>query len=401
MARKNGVNRELYPIEGGVCAPEGFQANAVCAGFTSNTNKLDLALIVSDKRCPSACVYSTSAVVGAPITVSQRHQKFGQAVAVIINSGVANVFQTDGEQLCEKVCQSVANLVKCDRADVLIASTGKIGKKLNVHTFEKSLKPLADGLEASDEKSMLAAQAIMTTDKHAKQLSYSFQLGDFTCKIGCIFKGNQRVSPQMATTLGVITTDVNISSEMLQRAFLTVAKDTFNLLDVDGTASPNDMFCILANGKAGNCKIEMMDTEYKKFCYILHEFAVKICKMIAREGGRIKLLVCRVKGAKSKQSSRAIAKKVVSSPDFKNAILENRMDRETLCCAITDAGVFDDFSEITISVKSAKGQVVFMEESQALLFSEMIMEEILDADEVEITIDLTKGNFASTAFCGV
>jgi len=401
VARKNGVNRELYPIEGGVCAPEGFLAGAVCAGFMPNVKRNDLALVVSEKRCPAACVYSTSAVVGAPVTVSKRHLKYGQSVAVLINSGVANVFQPDGEVLCEKVCQSVANLIKCDRADVLIASTGKIGKKLSLTTFESVLKPLANSLSANDSASFSAAQAIMTTDKRAKQLSYSFQLGDFTCKIGAIFKGNQRVSPRMATTLGVITTDVNISSEMLQRAFSTVAKDTFNLLDIDGVASPNDMFCIMANGRAGNCKIETMDTEYKKFSFILQEFAIKICKMIAKEGGHEKLLVCRVQGAKSKQASRAIAKKIASSNELKKAIFENRMDRETLCCAIVDAGATDDFSALTISIKSSKGKIVFFEENQALMFSEMIMEELLNVEEVELTVDLSKGNFASVAFSGI
>ena len=401
MARKNGVNRELYPIEGGVCAPEGFQANAVCAGFTSNTNKLDLALIVSDKRCPSACVYSTSAVVGAPITVSQRHQKFGQAVAVIINSGVANVFQTDGEQLCEKVCQSVANLVKCDRADVLIASTGKIGKKLNVHTFEKSLKPLADGLEASDEKSMLAAQAIMTTDKHAKQLSYSFQLGDFTCKIGCIFKGNQRVSPQMATTLGVITTDVNISSEMLQRAFLSAVNNVLNLLDIDGVSSPNDMFCILANGRAGNFKIQQMDCEYEKFCYILKEFMLRVCKEIAKDGENGKVLLCHVRGAKSKQVARKLAKNLSISMGLKKLIARNEIDVETIICALTDVDVEDDFSQLYMHIKSAKGKFVICEDAQTINFSKDLMATFLDEPEVELFIDLRKGNFGATSISGV
>ncbi len=401
MVRKNGVNRELYPIEGGVCAPEGFSANAVYAGFTSYTEKPDLALIVSNKRCPSACVYSTAAVVGAPVTVSKRHLKYGQSVAVLINSGTANVFLSDGEQLCEKACQNIASYIKCDRADVLIASTGKIGPKISLQTFDNAFPALARGLASTHENSLLAARAIMTTDKYVKQLSYSFHLGDFTCKIGAIFKGGQRVSPCMATTLGVITTDVNISSEMLQRAFFTVAKDTFNLLDVDGVASPNDMFCIFANGRAGNCKIEYMDTEYKKFCYILHEFAVEICKNIAKESRHEKLLVCRVQGSKSKQAARAIAKKVASSLELKRAVAENRMDKETLLSAILDSGVNDDFSAITLFVKTKKGKIVFCEESQTLMFSPMIMGDMLNVEEVELTIDLTKGNFTATSYCGI
>ena len=326
MRRKNGVNRELYPIDGGVCAPNGFSANAVCAGFLPHSNKYDLALIASDKRCPTAAVYSTSAVVGAPIPVCKRHLKYGVSYGVIINSGIANVFQENGEDLAEKVCQMTANLLKVDRADILIASTGKIEPSLELKTFENALKNLTSGLESTHAGSLRAAQAITTTDKHVKQLSYRFHLGDFPCTIGAIFKGNQRVSPKMATTLGVITTDVNISPEMLQRAFSATARDSFNLLDIDGVASPNDMFCIMANGHAGNCKIEYADSEYKKFCYVLKEVALEICKKIATEGERGKVLTCRVLGSKSKQVARSISKKVATSTELKKALFENRMD---------------------------------------------------------------------------
>ena len=401
MARKNGVNRELYPIDGGVCAPKGFSANGICAGFLPRSDKYDLALIVSDKRCPAAAVYSTSAVVGAPITVCKRHLKYGLSCGVIINSGIANVFQDDGEDLSEKVCQMAATLLKVDRADILIASTGMIEPRLTLHTYENSLKELVIGLEESHENSLKAAQAIMTTDKNVKQLSYRFDLGDFSCTIGAIFKGNQRVSPNMATTLGVITTDVNISSEMLQHAFATVARNTFNLLDIDGVASPNDMFCIMANGRAGNCKIEYLDSEYKKFCYVLKEVCWEICKRIALEGEHEKLLICRVLGAKSKQVARIISKKVATSLELKRAIAENRMDKETLLCAITDVDIVEDFSELSILVKSSNGKIVFCEESKMLLFSEMVMERLLDTKEVELTIDLTKGNFSAVSISGV
>ena len=188
---------------------------------------------------------------------------------------------------------------------------------------------------------------------------------------------------------------------MLQRALSTVAKDSFNLLDIDGVASPNDMFCVLANGRAGNCKIEYVDSEYRKFCYVLKEVALEICKKIAMEGERGKVLTCRVLGSKSKQVARAISKKVATSTELKKALFENRMDKETLFCAITDVDIMDDFSQLYISVKSEKGKIIFCEEGKMLMVSAMLMEQVLDAMSIELTIDLTKGNFASTSISGI
>ena len=400
-ARKNGINRELYPIEGGVCAPNGFSANAVYAGFTQNPDKPDFAFIVSDKRCPAAAVFSTNAVVGAPVTVSKRHLKHGVAYGVLINSGVANVFQKDGEELAEKVSQMAANSIIVDRADILIASTGKIGPKLHLKTFEDVIKPLSKGLKSTNENSLLAAQAIMTTDKNVKQLSYRFEIGDYSCKIGAIFKGSQRVSPNMATTLGVITTDVNISSEMLNQAFLSASKNILNLLDIDGVASPNDMFCILANGRAGNYKIEQADCEYEKFYYILKEFMLRICKEIAKDGEHGKVLLCRVRGTKSKQVARKLAKKVATSLELKKLIAENTIDVETIISALTDVDVVEDYSELYMHVESAKGKFVIFESSQTMLFSKELMATFLDDSEVELYIDLRKGNFSATSISGV
>ena len=399
--RKNGINRELYPIEGGVCAPNGFSANAIHAGFSSNSDKLDLAFVVSDKRCPAAAVFSNNAVVGAPVTVSKRHLKYGLSYGVLINSGIANVFQKDGEELAEKASQLAANSIIVDRADILIASTGKIGPKLQLKTFEDAIKPLSKGLQSTHENSLLAAQAIMTTDRTVKQLSYRFEIGDFSCKIGAIFKGSQRVSPNMATTLGVITTDVNISSDMLQRAFLSAVNNVLNLLDIDGVSSPNDMFCILANGRAGNFKIQQMDCEYEKFCYILKEFMLRVCKEIAKDGENGKVLLCHVRGAKSKQVARKLAKNLSISMGLKKLIARNEIDVETIICALTDVDVEDDFSQLYMHIKSAKGKFVICEDAQTINFSKDLMATFLDEPEVELFIDLRKGNFGVTSISGV
>ena len=102
--RKNGVNRELKEIDGGICAPVGFRANGIHCGFTDDEGKKDLALIVADRRCPTACVFSTESKASGPACTSKRHLKYGLARAILVNSGVANAFLPDGERLAEMAC---------------------------------------------------------------------------------------------------------------------------------------------------------------------------------------------------------------------------------------------------------------------------------------------------------
>lgn len=400
--RKNGVNRELRPIDGGVCAVEGFQANAVYCGIAEDcepNGKYDLALIVSEKRCPTAAVYSTNAFVGAPVTVTKRHLKSGYARAVIVNSGYANVFIPKGEEFAESVCALLEKNSNIDAKEVVIASTGIVGKNLSLQAFEKGIPHLVQGLAATHENSEKAARAIMTTDTVFKQLSYSFDLGDFPCRIGAIFKGCQRVAPNMATVLGFITTDVNVSPEMLRKAFSSAVKDSFNLLETDGTSSPNDTLCIMSNGRAGNCRIDAADSEYEKFCYALHGVLTEMCRRIAMDAkGGTKLFSCKSRGARSKQLSRSIARAVVSSLGLKTALGRNELDMEALLFTVSNIGEGIDLSRLQISVYSKNGKLVLYEDGATLSIQKEVVYKTLDTDEVEITVDLGMGNYSSVAF---
>ena len=250
--RKNGVNRQLEPIEGGVCAPAGFQASGLGG----------LALIVGEKRFPAAGVFSQSAVVGAPVTVSKKHIRSGYARAIFVNSGEANVFQENGESSAKEICETVAKRLHCDTEEILIASTGKIKSRFDAQNILKNVEPLTQNLGCSHEHSLSAARNIMTTDKSVKQISFAFDVGDYRCKIGAIFKGNNRVCPNMATTLCFLTTDVNITPQMLQKSLSSAVSETLNLLDLDGLASPNDSVCIVSSRKAGNYQISSADSEF-------------------------------------------------------------------------------------------------------------------------------------------
>ncbi|MBQ7948967.1 MAG: bifunctional ornithine acetyltransferase/N-acetylglutamate synthase [Clostridia bacterium] len=396
--RKNGVNRELREIDGGVCAPAGFRANGIHCGFTKNAEKKDLALIVSDRRCPTACVFSVDSKQSGPACVSKKHLKNGLARAILVNSGVANVFLPDGERLAELACRALAARSDIDANDTVIASTGKVGEPLSLSTFEDGLRPLAQGLSATEEGSLFAAQAMMTTDTYAKHTAFAFDLGDFPCKIGVAFKGNTRVCPNMATTLIFLTTDVNISSEMLQKALSLTVKDTVNLLCADGASSPNDTVCIMANGKAGNYKISCEDTEFSKFTYALRKVLSEICMRIVQDCDvDNRVFVCNVTGAKSSQVARTAAKNLVSSESVRRCILQAKSGVESMLYALNCAEGDADYSKVEISINGGENTYVLYEEGIALRIHTENLRRLSDAKEILLFVRLNDGNYSATA----
>lgn len=393
--RKNGVNRELREISGGVCAPSGFSANGIACGIKEAGE--DLALIVADRRCPTACVYSLDSAQSGTAAVSKKHLKYGVARAVIANSGKANLLHPDGERLAETVCRTLAKHYNLDANEAVIASTGKVGATLTLKPFEEGMSALCKGLTADEEGSLRAARAIMTTDKAPKQVSYEFDLGDFPCKIGAIFKGSARVCPNMATMLVFLTTDISISSEMLQKALSTAVKDTFNLLWLDGISSPNDTVCIMANGRAGNYKISCADSEYDKFLYALREVLTKICIKILQESEGI-LFIAKAIGAKSKQTAREIAKKLVGAQALKDKFKQGVFDCESVL--YTAASVAGDMNgaKCRVWAECDYKKIIVFDEGRALQVNPEHFSRLLDTETLTVGVDLGEGNYTAQAF---
>lgn len=382
--RKNGVNRQLEPIEGGVCAPAGFQA-----GGLNN-----LALIVGEKRFPAAGVFSQSAVVGAPVTVSKRHLRAGYARAIFVNSGEANVCQENGENAAKEICKAVAKRLRCDTEEILIASTGKIGPRFDAQKVLQNVAPLTENLGSSHEHSMAAARNIMTSDKIEKQLSFAFDVGDYRCKIGAIFKGNARVCPNMATTLCALTTDVNVTPQMLQKALGSAVNETLNMLDLDGLASPNDSVYVLSSCTAGNYLISCADSEYKKFASALQKTLAEICFLLIKDGDRnAKTFVCEARGARSKRVARVVAKSIVAARVFQKEAWQT----DDLICAILGADEPLEFGKADITLSSKTASLALMTDGKAIAFSASSVLEIFSCDEITLRVHLNDGNYGATA----
>ena len=220
-------------MEGGVTFPAGFRASGIHCGLRKNKNKKDLALILADKPCSAAAIYTTNKVYGAPITVTREHLKNGIARAAICNSGNANTCNPDGVDKANAMCAALAKHLGIDENDIIITSTGVIGMPLPLEPILNGIPALCDSLGYGAENGYAAASAIMTTDTRLKQIAAEAVIDGVKVKIGGMSKGSGMIQPNMATMLCFVTTDADITPETLQVLLKRVADRTFNMISVD------------------------------------------------------------------------------------------------------------------------------------------------------------------------
>ena len=384
-------------ISGGVCAAQGFKAAGIHCGIRKNKTKKDLALIISDKKCTAASVYTTNLVKGAPITVTKNNISDGYAQAVICNSGNANTCNANGIEIATQMCDLVEKYAGISATDVICASTGVIGQPLDITPIATHMEQLVSLLDYSGSEE--AANAIMTTDTKLKEVAVQFSVGGKICKIGGIAKGSGMIHPNMATMLVFITTDCAISSEMLQKAVSEDVKDTFNMISVDGDTSTNDMLSVLANGVAGNEIISTDGADFDTFCAALNAVTTRLCRCIAKDGeGATKLLECAVCGAKDPENARIVAKSIICSSLTKAAMFGADANWGRVLCAIGYSGADVDVNKVAVSFESEKGIVPVCVNGAGIEFSEEKAKEILLCDDIKINVTLGDGNACATAY---
>ena len=386
----------MKEITGGICAAKGFKANGIHCGIRKNKTKRDLSLIVSEKRAAAAATYTTNLVKGAPLTVTKNNISDGYAQAIICNSGNANTCNADGIEIAEKMCALVEEATGISKKDVVIASTGVIGQKLDVEPIAAGMAELAAGL---GDNSDYAAQGIMTTDTVKKEYALSFEIGGRECRIGGIAKGSGMIHPNMATMLVFVTTDAAITPEMLNKALKKDIQNTFNMISIDGDTSTNDMVSVLANGMAENKLIDSEGEDYDAFCTALNTLTTYLCRKIAGDGeGATKLLECKVTGADDEKTAKIVAKSVICSSLLKAAMFGADANWGRVLCAIGYSGADVDVSKIDVSFRSSKGTVDVCKFGAGIVFSEEKAKEILLENEIEILVSLGTGEFGATAW---
>ena len=384
-------------IDGGVCAPLGFQASGIHCGIRKNKSKKDLSLIVSDVMCHCASTYTQNKVKGAPIYVTQQHLKNLEAKAIICNSGNANTCNPNGKEIADKICQLCGQALGIDSDDIVVASTGVIGQPLSIEPFENYMEQLVQSL--STQGSSDACEGIMTTDTVKKEYAVELKIGDKICHIGAIAKGSGMIHPNMATMLAFVTSDVAINKEMLNEVIHEVVDDTFNMVSVDGDTSTNDMLTLMCNGLAQNQEITQKDENYYVFKEAFMYICTKLSKAIAKDGeGATKLLTCTVLHGQTLKDARVVAKSVITSSLFKAAMFGQDANWGRILCAIGYSPAQYDIQKIDVDLKSIKGKICVCQNGGGYPFSEEEAAQILSEDEIEIIIDLHDGDDQATAW---
>ncbi len=383
--------------DGGVTAPKGFTANGIHCGIRKSKDKKDLALIFCEKECDTAAVYTQNLVCGAPITVTKNNISDGKARAVVCNSGIANTCNADGIEKAEGMCEITANALGISKSDMIVASTGVIGQPLDLEPVKNGINELVSGLNKNGSDS--AANAIMTTDTVKKEFACEFTLGGKSCHIGAISKGSGMIHPNMATMLAFITTDANISSEMLKSSLLEVVADSFNMLSVDGDTSTNDTVAILASGLCENERITEKNDDYRTFTLALSSICEKLVKLMAKDGeGATKLVECVVTGASDVKTAKTCAKAVICSSLVKAAMFGSDANWGRILCALGYSGVDIDVHRVDVKFSSDGGEIEVCKDGSGIDFSEELAKKVLSCDEVYILVDLKSGAACATAY---
>lgn len=383
-------------IDGGVCAPAGFKASGIHCGIRKNKTKKDLALIISEVECSVASVYTQNLVKGAPIYVTQKNTADGKAQAIICNSGNANTCNSNGIEIAEGICKLVEKYAKIPSKNVVVASTGVIGQLLSLKPFEEGMVRLVEALGNNSDD---ASEAIMTTDTVKKEIAVEFDLHGQKCRIGGICKGSGMIHPNMATMLAFLTTDVNITAEMLKMALTNAVDKSFNMLSIDGDTSTNDMLTILANGKSGNAVIDCDNDNFKIFCKVLNEVCIILTKKMAKDGeGATKLLECKVSNAKTLETARKVAKSVITSSLLKSAMFGADANWGRVLCAIGYSGADIDITKIDVDFESSAGKIAVCKSGSGIHFNENDAKNILLKDEINIIVNLNDGIYSASAW---
>ena len=313
-------------------------AAGVKAGIKKSGN-LDLALIYTEKEAAVAGVFTKNAVAAAPVIVSREVVKGGKAHAIVANAGCANACTGEtGLANARKMAALAAAEVGCASDEVLVGSTGIIGVNLPMDKLEAGIKAAA--AELSEDGSKNAGNAIITTDTYSKACSCEVEIGGQAVRFGAIAKGSGMIQPNMATMLCYITTDANISSQLMQKALSEIVEVSFNMISVDGDMSTNDTVLVLANGASGAAEITDGSPEYDKFYATLKEICQELSKRIAADGeGATKFLTINVSGTKTFEDAKTVAMSIAKSPLVKTAFFGEDPNWGRVICAVGYAGI--------------------------------------------------------------
>jgi glutamate N-acetyltransferase/amino-acid N-acetyltransferase len=378
----------MEETEKGICV-QGFKAGGWRKG------KYGVAIVLSEEQANCALAVTSNRLKAAPLLVSKSHAEEGRARGIVANSGNANAFTgREGLEDAERMCQLAAKELGLKAGDLIVASTGIIGRRLDMRAIEEGIKDVSKNLKATGDASLEAAKALMTTDKFPKMISVKTALKDGTeVEIGGIAKGAGMIAPDLATMLCFLTTNAYVPQEKMKSILKEAVDQSFNLTVIDGDTSTNDMVVLLANGLAGNGDVD--ENFQEGLNYVTRELA----KMIAKNAeGATKFIEVTVRNAASEGDAKRAAKAIAGSNLVKTAMFGQDPNWGRIIAALGYSRAEFNSDKMSLYLNEVclvdNGKILAYEGSKVLEEAR----ESLKGNEVKIAVDLAMGTSKATAY---
>ena len=381
-----GGHYGIASIDGGITAAKGFTSAALHSGIKAKTGALDLTVIASEKPVATAGLFTLNLVQAAPVILSKEHleRSSGLSRAIVVNSGCANACTgTQGFADAKTMVGEVATSLGCPVEQVLVASTGVIGVNLNMSKVAPGIRAAVSQLARG--KGSETARAIMTTDPFPKECAVRVETASGSFIVGGTAKGSGMIEPNMATMIGLLTTDAQVSPTVLRRALEESARDTFNAITVDGECSTNDTLFAMASGASG---VVIDEGNYQALLEGLLTVSRQLAVDIVRGGeGATKVIRITVENARSGDDARQVARTIANSPLVKTAVHGADPNWGRIVAAAGRSGVKFDPNQATVHV----GGVRLFENGLPHDDKAPLAAEHMKGTDVDIHVDLGTG----------
>ncbi len=364
--------------------PSGFQVHVANIGVKDDSD--DFVVIAAERPVAAAGVFTLSRFAGPSVTISRSHLADSRAQAIVIVSKNANVANGPvGHADALELVAGVGERLGCAAQDVLIASTGVIGRRYPIERIRSGIAALPKVLSGTSADA--AARGIMTTDTVPKVAEASVDAS--TARVVGIAKGVGMIEPNMATMIAVVLTDANVSPAELDTAFRRVVDKTFNCVSIDTDTSTSDTAVVLASGTAGYVDLDAFERA-------LHAVCLSLTKQIARDGeGAETLIEVLVDGARDPQQAKRVAKAIVNSPLVKTAVHGADPNWGRVAMAIGKCSDDTDIDQDAVVIRFGTSEVYPRRVDDSGLAA---LSHYMGGNDVKIHVTLGTGNAAATVW---
>ena len=363
----------------------------------------DLAIFHSDVPAKVSAVFTQNLVVAEPIKLCKRNleKSDNTAQVIVVNAGNANAMTGEqGRKGAELMIKTSAEELGISEELVLISSTGIIGKEFPVTEVVEGIKENIRKITDNSRAGSFAANAILTTDTFPKEGFVSFEIEGIEINIGGLAKGSGMIHPNMATMLAFCFTDINITQDLLDKAFKSTVDDSFNMITVDGDTSTNDMASVMANGLAKNKLIkDESDPNYQLFKEKLKELMVHLAKLIVSDGeGASKFIEYNVTDARSKEDARQLIRVVSDSSLVKTAMFGRDPNWGRVLAAMGRSGVQFKPEKVDLHLGNENNMVQLLEKGTPVEHEVNFLKRLLKPSNLKVHIAINNGNESATGW---